>query len=147
MRSALFILIFSLFIISNGKAQIAKDKKATYRYSEFYIERENAETFDYKDNDIEFTIEISSRNWLITIENKTKQNMNIYWGKGTFVINKISSSILFATTRTLEPYAPPYIEKIAPESMTREKYINPSELTYIIDDQILKKAVLITSLF
>ena len=73
MRSALFILIFSLFIISNGKTQIVKDKKATYKYAgTYYIERMNAETFNYSDNDIEFTIIPNFTGWPIIIENKTK---------------------------------------------------------------------------
>ena len=32
------------------------------------------------------------------------------------------------------------METIAPESMMKEKYINPSEVTFIIDNRILKKS-------
>lgn len=117
MRSALFILMFSLFIISNGKTQILKDKKNTYRAIGCYIERMNADNFNYEDNDIKFTIIPNySWSWIIRIENKTKQNMTIIWDKALFIINQQSAGFLFYTQKSGYLSYPAYDETIAPIS-------------------------------
>lgn len=137
MRPALFIMIVCSIIFNQTNAQT---KKAIYRDIDLYVERENAGTFDYEDQDIKFVTKPSFTNWSIIIENKTKQNMKIYWQKGTFVVNKISGSILFYSYKTFNEYLPPYIETIAPESQTPKNYITHSNITFILDNRIIKKS-------
>ena len=137
----IFLILFSITSLTS-EAQLAKNK-AVYKYMELgcRIEREEADDFDYEDKDIKFKIipdHYSS--WTISIENKTKHDMIVYWRDCSFVINKISGSILFVSSKDISlEYHPPYEEKIAPESIFGETYFAHNKLTKIIDPKIIKK--------
>ena len=136
----IFLILFSITSLTS-EAQLAKNK-AVYKYMELgcRIEREEADDFDYEDKDIKFKIipdHYSS--WTISIENKTKHDMIVYWRDCSFVINKISGSILFVSSKDISlEYHPPYEEKIAPESIFGETYFAHNKLTKIIDPKIIK---------
>ena len=136
----IFLILFSVTSLTT-EAQLVKNKKATYRETDCYIERINAETFNYEDKDIKFKIISSTYSiWRISIENKTKNDMIIYWRDCSFVINKISGSILFVSSKDISlKYYPPYEEKIAPESIFDETRFAHNKLTSIINTEIIKK--------
>ena len=135
-----FLALFTLTLI-NANAQIAKNKKATYMYADCYLERINAEIFDYEDENIKFKIIPDNYSvWTISIENKTKHNMVIYWRDCSFVINKLSGNILFVSKKNLSlEYHPQNQEIIAPESIFDETYFTHNKLTNVIDSRIIKK--------
>lgn len=135
----IFLILFSVTSLTT-EAQLVKNKKATYRETDCYIERINAETFNYEDQDIKFKIISSTYSiWRISIENKTKNDMIIYWRDCSFVINKISGSILFVSSKDISlEYYPPYEEKIAPESIFGEMRFTHNKLTKIINPKIIK---------
>ena len=65
--------------------------------------------------------------------------MIIYWRDCSFVINKISGSILFVSSKDISlEYYPPYEEKIAPESIFGEMRFTHNKLTKIINPKIIK---------
>ena len=136
----IFLILFSVTSLTT-EAQLVKNKKATYRETDCYIERINAETFNYEDKDIKFKIISSTYSiWRISIENKTKNDMIIYWRDCSFVINKISGSILFVSSKDISlKFYPPYEEKIAPESIFGETYFAHNKREYIVDPKIIKK--------
>lgn len=110
----IFLILFSVTSLTT-EAQLVNNKKATYRETDCYIERINAETFNHEDQDIKFKIISSTYSkWTISIENKTKNDMIVYWRDCSFVVNKISGNILFVTSKDFSiEYYPPYEEKIA----------------------------------
>ena len=140
----LFFIFLILFPVTSltSEAQLAKNK-AVYKYMELgcRIEREEANDFDYEDKDIKLEIiPYTYFIWTISIENKTKNDMIVYWRDCSFVINKISGSILFVSSKDISlKYYPPYEEKIAPESIFGETYFAHNKREYIVDPKIIKK--------
>ena len=136
----IFLILFSVTSLTT-EAQLVNNKKATYSETDCYIERINAETFNHEDQDIKFKIISSTYSkWTISIENKTKNDMIVYWRDCSFVVNKISGSILFVSSKDFSlEYYPPYEEKIAPESILGETYFTHNKREYIIDPKIIKK--------
>lgn len=137
----IFLILFSVTSLKS-EAQLAKNK-AVYKYivRDCYIEREEADDLDYEDKDIKFEIIPDHYSiWTISIENKTKNDMIVYWRDCSFVVNKISGSILFVSSKDFSlEYYPPYEEKIAPESILGETYFTHNKREYIIDPKIIKK--------
>ena len=137
----IFLILFSVTSLKS-EAQLAKNK-AVYKYMELgcRIEREEANDFDYEDKDIKLEIiPYTYFIWTISIENKTKNDMIVYWRDCSFVINKISGSILFVSSKDISlKFYPPYEEKIAPESIFGETYFAHNKREYIVDPKIIKK--------
>ena len=137
----IFLILFSVTSLKS-EAQLAKNK-AVYKHIvwDCYIEREEAGDFNYEDKDIKFEIIPCNYSiWRISIENKTKNEMTVYWRNCSFVINKISGSILFVSSKDISlKYYPPYEEKIAPESIFDETRFAHNKLTSIINTEIIKK--------
>ena len=135
----IFLILFSVTSLTT-EAQLVNNKKATYRETDCYIERINAETFNHEDQDIKFKIISSTYSkWTISIENKTKNDMIVYWRDCSFVVNKISGSILFVSSKDFSlEYYPPYEEKIAPESIFSETYFAHNKVTSLINPKIIK---------
>lgn len=137
----IFLILFSVTSLKS-EAQLAKNK-AVYKHIvwDCYIEREEADDFDYEDKDIKFEIIPCNYSiWRISIKNKTKNEMTVYWRNCSFVINKISGSILFVSSKDISlKYYPPYEEKIAPESIFDETRFAHNKLTSIINTEIIKK--------
>ena len=137
----IFLILFSVTSLKS-EAQLAKNK-AVYKHIvwDCYIEREEAGDFNYEDKDIKFEIIPCNYSiWRISIENKTKNEMTVYWRNCSFVINKISVSILFVSSKDISlKYYPPYEEKIAPESIFDETRFAHNKLTSIINTEIIKK--------
>lgn len=137
----IFLILFSVTSLKS-EAQLAKNK-AVYKHIvwDCYIEREEADDFDYEDKDIKFEIIPCNYSiWRISIKNKTKNEMTVYWRDCSFVINKISGSILFVSSKDISlKYYPPYEEKIAPESIFDETRFAHNKLTSIINTEIIKK--------
>ena len=137
----IFLVLFSVTSLKS-EAQLAKNK-AVYKHIvwDCYIEREEAGDFNYEDKDIKFEIIPCNYSiWRISIENKTKNEMTVYWRNCSFVINKISGSILFVSSKDISlKYYPPYEEKIAPESIFDETRFAHNKLTSIINTEIIKK--------
>ena len=106
----IFLILFSVTSLKS-EAQLAKNK-AVYKYivRDCYIEREEADDLDYEDKDIKFEIIPDHYSiWTISIENKTKNDMIVYWRDCSFVACKISGSILFVNKKDLSlKYYPPY---------------------------------------
>ena len=134
-----FLALFTLILI-NANAQTVKNKKATYEGTFCYIERENAELFNYEDNDIKFTIRPDSWSWNIQIENKTNQNMTILWDEALFVVNQQSAGFMsYSNHFNLLSYL------ISEEVIAQHSYIK-KECTnttlrggFIVDNRIIKK--------
>ena len=136
----IFLILFSVTSLKS-EAQLAKNK-AVYKYivRDCYIEREEADDLDYEDKDIKFEIIPDHYSiWTISIENKTKNDMIVYWRDCSFVACKISGSILFVNKKDLSlKYYPPYKEKIAPESIFSETYFAHNKVTSLINSKIIK---------
>ena len=117
MKTTLIFTILFTCIISSGNAQILKDKKNTYKELNCYIERIDADSFNYEDKFIKFTLlPISCWIWKIRIENQTKQNMTIIWNEALFIVNQQSAGFLFYS-RNLDYFTTPdYEETLASNS-------------------------------
>lgn len=142
MKLALPFLILFTSIFTNTNAQmIVKNKKATYRYVDCYIERENAETFNYADENIKFTINVDiGWLWNISIENKTKKDMTIFWRKCLFVVNNESAGIIYISPKWDYFYQPPHEEIIASKSTINTNFVNSKfGRNRVIDPQIIKE--------
>ena len=111
MKSILLFLVLFTFTQING--QTTKNKKNIYESTECYVERINAENFNYEDEEIKFNIESESWWWNIKIENKTHQEMTILWDKALFVVNEQSAGFMY--------------------------YLNLLRGRFILDNRIIKK--------
>ncbi|WP_320914361.1 hypothetical protein [Butyricimonas paravirosa] len=137
MKSILLFLVLFTFTQING--QTTKDKKNIYESTECYVERINAENFNYEDEEIKFNIESESWWWNIKIENKTHQEMTILWDKALFVVNEQSAGFMYylnldyisflSSEEIIAPHS--YIEKECTNTILRGRFI--------LDNRIIKK--------
>ena len=140
MKTTLIFTILFTCIISSGNAQILKDKKNTYKELNCYIERIDAENFNYEDKDIKFFIRPSFQWWTIRIENKTEKDMIILWDKAILVFDRQSGSFMIVTDNF--KYIPILFsdENIAPYSYVEKDYTSSTlRGKFIIDDRRIKK--------
>ena len=139
MKSILLFLVFFIFTFTRSEAQPVKDQKAIYMTYGCCIKRENAENFNYEDNNIKFNIRPELTWCEIKIENKTHQEMTILWDKALFVVNEQSASFMYYLNLDCISFLSSE-EIIAPHSYIEKECTNTTlRGRFILDNRIIKK--------